>query len=76
MLMLMVSSDDSHIFSAAMSFVQDIILPFRKTPMPPQAHIRLIKCLTILICVFYFFGAMFMTQLDYINLYVTVVVSI
>ncbi|MBE6371697.1 MAG: sodium:panthothenate symporter [Lentisphaerae bacterium] len=76
MLMLMVSSDDSHIFSAAMSFVQDIILPFRKTPMSPQAHIRLIKCLTILICVFYFFGAMFMTQLDYINLYVTVVVSI
>ncbi|MBE6372755.1 MAG: sodium:panthothenate symporter [Lentisphaerae bacterium] len=76
MLMLMVSSDDSHIFSAAMSIVQDIILPFRKTPMSPQTHIRLVKCLTVFICVFYFFGALYMTQLDYINLYVTVVVSI
>ena len=76
MLMLMVSSDDSHIFSAAMSIVQDIILPMRKTPMSPQTHIRLVKCLTVFICVFYFFGSLFMTQLDYINLYVTVVVSI
>ena len=76
MLMLMVSSDDSHIFSAAMSIVQDIILPMRKTPMSPQTHIRLVKCLTVFICVFYFCGSLFMTQLDYINLYVTVVVSI
>ena len=76
MLMLMVSSDDSHIFSAAMSIVQDVILPFRKTPMTPEVHIRLVKCLTVFICVFYFFGALYMTQLDYINLYCTIVVSI
>ena len=68
MLMLMVSSDDSHIFSAAMTIVQDIILPFRKTPLDPKTHILLVKCLTVFICVFYFFGSLFMTQLDYLNL--------
>ena len=76
MLMLMVSSDDSHIFSAAMTIVQDIILPFRKTPLDPKTHILLVKCLTVFICVFYFFGSLFMTQLDYLNLYFTVVGAI
>ena len=76
MLMLMVSTDDSHIFSAAMTIVQDIILPFRKTPLSPQTHIRLVKYMTVFICVFYFFGSLFMTQLDYISLYLTVVGAI
>ena len=73
MLMLMVSTDDSRIFSSAMTIVQDIILPLRKTPLTPQAHIRLVKLLTVLVCVFFFFGSLFMTQLDYINLYMIMV---
>jgi len=76
MLMLMVSTDDSRIFSSAMTIVQDIILPLRKTPLSPQAHIRLVKLLTVLVCVFFFFGSLFMTQLDYINLYMIIVGSV
>ena len=76
MLMLMVSSDDSHIFSTAMTIMQDIILPFRKTPLDPKTHILMIKCLTVIICVFYFFGAQFMAQLDYLHLYSMVVGAI
>ena len=73
MLMLMVSTDDSRIFSSAMTIVQDIIMPLRKTPLTPQAHIRLVKLLTVLVCIFFFFGSLFMTQLDYINLYMIIV---
>ena len=76
MLMLMVSTDDSRIFSSAMTIVQDIIVPLRKKPMSPQAHIRMVKLLNVLVCVFFFFGSLFMTQLDYINLYFTVVGAI
>ena len=76
MLMLMVSTDDSRIFSSAMTIVQDIILPLRKTPMTPQTHIRVVKLLTVLTGIFFFFASLFMTQLDYINLYFTVVGAI
>ena len=76
MLMLMVSTDDTRIFSSALTIVQDIIVPLRKTPMKPQTHILVVKLLTILVCVFFFFGSLFMAQLDYINLYFTVVGAI
>ena len=76
MLMLMVSTDDSRIFSSSMTIVQDIILPLRRTPMSPPTHIRLVKLLTVLVCIFFFFGSLFMTQLDYINLYFTIVGAI
>ena len=76
MLMMMVSTDDSRIFSSAMTIVQDLIVPLRKTPMSPQTHIRLVKLLIILVCIFFFFGSLFMTQLDYISLYFTVVGAI
>ena len=76
MIMLMVSTDDSRIFSSAMTIVQDIIIPLRKEPLPPHVHIRLIKLLTFLVCIFFFIGSMFMTQLDYINLYLIIVGSV
>ena len=76
MLMLMVSTDDSRIFSSAMTIVQDIIVPLQKSPMTPRTHILVVQILNVLVCVFFFFGSLYMTQLDYINLYFTVVASI
>ena len=73
MLMLMVSTDDTRIFSSSVTIVQDIIIPLRKTPLTPETHIRVVKLLTVFVCVFFFFGSVFMTQLDYINLYFTIV---
>ena len=76
MLMLMVSTDDSRIFSSAMTIVQDIIVPLCRKPLTPQTHIRLVKLMTVFVCVFFFFGALFMTQLDYINLYTKIVTAV
>ena len=76
MLMLMVSTDDSYIFSSAMTIVQDIIVPLRKTPLTPEKQIMLIRLLTVLTCVFFFFAALFMTQLDYVRLYTIIVTAI
>ena len=76
MLMLMVSTDDSRIFSSAMTIVQDIIIPLRKTPLTPKQHIFLVKLLTVFVCVVFFFGSLLMKQLDYIQLYSIIVSSV
>ncbi|MBO4648838.1 MAG: sodium:panthothenate symporter [Lentisphaeria bacterium] len=76
MLMLMVSTDDSWMFSSSMTIVQDIIIPLRKTPLPPEQHIRLVKLLTVLVSIWFFFGSLFMKQLDFIQLYTIIVAAV
>ena len=71
MIMAMISTDDSRINSAAGTIAQDVILPLRKKALTPEEHILMIRLVAIGIGVFFFFGSFFMAQLDYINLFVT-----
>jgi len=73
MVLLMISTDDSRIFSAAITLSQDVILPLRKRALSPQEHMWMIRLVAIGIGVFFFLGSSFMAQLDYIQLYVTLV---
>ena len=73
MIMLMVSTDDSRIFSATLTISQDVILPFIKKPLTPKQHMRMLNLVAVAIGVFFYFGSSYMAQLDYINLYVTLV---
>jgi Na+/proline symporter len=74
-IMMMVSTDDSRIFSASLTISQDIILPLKKKPFTPKQHIWLLRWVSIGVGVFFFFGSSFMAQLDYINLFVTIMCS-
>ncbi len=76
MLMLMVTTDDTRIFNASAAIMQDLVLPFRKEPLSPEAHLKIVKWLTLLVAVIFFFGSLFMSQLDYINMFITILVSI
>ena len=76
MIMLMISTDDSRIFSGAITTVQDVILPLLRRPLTPQAHILLLRLTAIGIGVLFFFGSFFMAQLDYINLFCIITTSI
>lgn len=76
MVMLMISTDDSRIFSGALTTVQDVILPLRKTPLSPEKHILLLRLASVGIGVMFFCGSFFMAQLDYINLFCVVTTSI
>ncbi len=67
----MLSTDDTRIYSAALTIAQDVVLPLKKKPFTPKGHVRMIQIVSIGIGVFFFFGAFFMTQLDYINMFVT-----
>ena len=72
MILAMISTDDTRIFSASLTVTQDVILPFYKKPPSPQHHIWLLRFVSIGIGVFYCCGSLFMAQLDYINLFVTI----
>ena len=76
MILMMISTDDSRIFNSASALVQDLILPFCRKPPSPRAHLFLIKAFTVLVCVIFFFASIFLSQLDYINLFMTISCSI
>ena len=53
MLMLLVSTDDSRIFNAAATWVQDVVLPFRKTPPDSRRHIAMLRWASVAVAVFF-----------------------
>ena len=75
MILMMISTDDSRIFSAAITLSQDVILPLRKKQLTPREHMWMIRWVAIGIGIFFFIGSSFMAQLDYIQLYVTLVAT-
>ena len=76
MIMLLISTDDSRIFNAASTIVQDMILPFFKKAPSPEKHILIIRLTSVGVAVFFFLVALFFTQLDYINMFITIMCSL
>ena len=76
MLMLMISTDDSRIFSGTITTVQDIILPLYGKKVSPKIHLLLLRLTAIGIGICFFCGSFFMAQLDYINLFSVITTSI
>ena len=76
LIMLMVSTDDSKMFSSSLTITQDIIIPLYGKPLPVKRQLSLARWLTLFVAVSFFFGSIFLSQLDYIRLYITIVVSI
>lgn len=75
MVLAMISTDDSRIYSATITITQDVVMPLRKKPFTPKQHVMALRLVAIGIGVFFFCGSMFMAQLDYINLFVTIMCS-
>ncbi|MDD3153668.1 MAG: hypothetical protein PHS41_02280 [Victivallaceae bacterium] len=76
MLMMLLSTDDTRIFNASSTIVQDIILPLRKTPLPTEKHLRYIRGSSVGVTVFFFVVSLFFSQLDYINMFITIMCSV
>ena len=71
MIMAMISTDDTRIFSAALTITQDVVMPFIKKPLTPMQHMWVIRAVAISVGVVFYFGSTMMSQLDYINLFVS-----
>jgi solute:Na+ symporter, SSS family len=72
MVLVMISTDDTRIYSATITLTQDVVMPLRKKPFTPKQHVWTLRIVAIGIGVFFFCGSFFMAQLDYINLFVTI----
>lgn len=75
-MMLMISTDNSRIFNAASSIVQDIVIPLKKTPLTTGQHVAYLRRCSLGVTIFFFIASLFFVQLDYINMFVTIVCGI
>ena len=69
----MLSTDDTRIYSAALTLAQDVVLPLKKKPFTPRGHLWMIRLVSIGIGVFFLAGSYYMKQLDYYQMFVTLV---
>ena len=76
MIMLLISTDDSRIFNASSTIVQDTILPFFKKPPTPKQHLNILRWASAGVALLFFIIAVFFTQLDYINMFTTIMCSL
>lgn len=76
LVVMMISTDDSRIFSSALTLSQDVVLPFIKKKMTSRQHINMVRAVTVFVGIFFFCGSFFMSQLDYIDLFMTITTSI
>ena len=67
----MLSTDDTRIYSAALTIAQDVVLPLRKKPFTPREHLWMIRIVAICIGVFFLAGSYYMKQLDYYQMFNT-----
>ena len=73
MFLAMLSTDDTRIYSAALTLAQDVVLPLKKKPFTPRGHLWMIRIVSICIGVFFLAGSYWMKQMDYYNMFVVLI---
>ncbi len=76
MVMLMVSTDDSRIFNASSTLVQDVVMPLRKKPFQRVEHLWWLRGMSIAVCVFFFVVSLCFSQLDFINMFINIMCAL
>ena len=76
MVMVMLATDDSRTFNSSATIVQDVVMPLRKTPLTPEQHLRWLRWSSLWVSVFFFICSLFFVNVDYINMYLTIVGAI
>ncbi|MBC2595881.1 sodium:panthothenate symporter [Ruficoccus amylovorans] len=76
MMMLLISTDDSRVFNASSTIVQDIIMPFRRKPFTPKQHVKVLRLTSVSVCLFFFIVSIFFVQIDYIMMFTVIMTGI
>ena len=76
MIMLMLSTDDSRIFNASSTLIQDVVMPFRKKPFEPKQHLFWLRIMSLGVCVFFLMVSLFFAQMDYILMFIQVMCAL
>ena len=75
MVLAMISTDNSRIYSAAVTVTQDVILPLKKKSLTLKQHVLVLRFVSISIGVIFVICSTFMAQLDYIQLFMSIMIS-
>ncbi len=76
MVMLLLSTDDSRIFNASATLIQDVIMPFRKNPMSTKEHLIYLRVCSLATVIFFFVVSLFFAQLDFINMFISLMTGV
>jgi Na+/proline symporter len=76
MVMLMLSTDTSRIFNCSATILQDIVMPLRGKPFEREEHLRWLRLSSLGVGIFFFFFSLFLSQIDYLKLFLTIVGAI
>ena len=69
MLAAFISTHDTYLHSWGSIFIQDVIMPFRKKPLDPEQHIKILRLSITGVAVFIFFFSLLFKQSQYIFLF-------
>ncbi len=69
MLGAFISTHNTYLHSWSSIFIQDIVLPFRKAPLSPRAHLRLLRAGVVGVALFIFVFSLFYRQSQAILLF-------
>ena len=69
LVLAMISTDDTRIYSASLTLTQDVVLPLCPHGLNPKQHILAVRLVSIGVGLFFLVGSFCMSQLDYILLY-------
>ncbi len=76
MLGAFISTHNTYLHSWSSIFIQDVVLPFRKTPLSPKAHLSLLRAGVIGVAVFIFFFSLLYKQSQAILLFFALTAAI
>jgi len=76
MLFLMLTTDVAYLHSWGSIVIQDVVLPFRRTPFTPKQHLRLLRTSIAGVAVFAFIFSLFFNQTTYIFMFFALTGSI
>ncbi len=76
MIMLVLSTDDSRIFNASSTIMQDVIMPFCKKSLTPKQHLLLLRLCSVFVGLLFLAFSLFFEQIDYIRMFTTIVLAV
>lgn len=71
-----ISTHNTYLHSWSSIFIQDVVLPFRKTPLSPRAHLRLLRAGVVGVAIFIFFFSLLYKQSQAILLFFALTATI
>jgi len=64
-----ISTHNTYLHSWSCIFIQDVVMPFRRTPLSPRAHLRLLRGGVVVVAAFIFLFSLFYKQSQAILLF-------